>query len=294
MEQKLIPFKELPFRHRFMFAQVMSDPAICKLFLEKLLDITIDHIEYIDTEKALENSSRFHGIRLDVYLKDEAGSVYNIEMQIEKAAAPLKRPRYYQSQMDRRLLMKGCLYHDLPDTFVIFVCDFDYFGAGLAVYERECRVKGTDIPYDDGTRVFILNSRYRQGNSDRAILESLDYIRTNDAQLGYQSELVQKIVNRVSCVHQDERMEGIYMSTELYELEIREKGRLEGRQEGRQEGRREGRLEGRQEGMESALLSSIRNLTDTMHLTVEQAMSALRVPMEDRARLSALLSGMLP
>lgn len=178
--------------------------------------------------------------------------------------------------------MKGCLYHDLPDTFVIFVCDFDYFGAGLAVYERECRVKGTDIPYDDGTRVFILNSRYKQGNSDRAILESLDYIRTNDAQLGYQSELAQKIVNRVSCIHQDERMEGIYMSTELYELEIREKGRLEGRQEGRQE------------GMESALLSSIRNLTDTMHLTVEQAMSALRVPMEDRARLSALLSGMLP
>lgn len=275
--ERIIPFKQLPFRHRFMFAQVMSDPAICKLFLEKLLGVEIDRIEYIDTEKSLEASSRFHGIRLDVYLKDEKGTVYNIEMQIEKAAAPLKRPRYYQSQMDRALLMKGCLYHDLPDTFVIFVCDFDYFGAGLAVYQRECRVKGTEIPYDDGTRVLILNSRYSQGNGDKAILESLDYIRTNDAQLGYQSELARKIVDRVDAVRQDERMEGMYMSTELFEMEAREKGR------------REGRAEGRQEGMEAALLSSIKNLIDTMHLSVEQAMNALRVPMEDRARLSARL-----
>lgn len=174
MERMIIPFKRLPFRHRFMFAQVMSDPVICKLFLEKLLDIEIDHIEYIDTEKNLENSSRSHGIRLDVYLKDDAGTVYNIEMQVEKATAPLKRPRYYQSQIDRRLLLKGCPYHALPDTFIIFVCDFDYFGAGLAVYERESRVKGTSIPYEDGSHVYILNSRYKQGNSDQAILESLD------------------------------------------------------------------------------------------------------------------------
>lgn len=281
MKQKIIPFKELPFRHRFMFAQVMSDPAICKLFLEKLLGVEIDHIEYIDTEKTLEASSRFHGVRLDVYLKDEVGTVYNIEMQIERAAAPLKRPRFYQSQMDRTLLMKGCLYHDLPDTFVIFVCDFDYFGAGLAVYERECRVKGTDLPYDDGTRVLILNSRYKQGNGDQAILESLDYIRTDDAHLCYQSELAQRIVARVDTVRQDERMEGIYMSTELHEMEIREKSRQEGVEEGMEKGMEKGR--------DTTRLSDIRNLIDALHLSVEQAMNILKVPMEDRARLSAQL-----
>lgn len=160
--EKIIPFKQLPFRHRFMFAQVMSDPDICKLFLEKLLKIEIDHIEYIDTEKNVENSSRFHGVRLDVYLKDGTGTIYNIEMQVEKATLPLKRPRYYQSQVDRRLLAKGCSYQELPDTFIIFVCDFDYFGAGLAVYERESRIKGTGIPYEDGTHVYILNSRYKK------------------------------------------------------------------------------------------------------------------------------------
>ena len=271
--EKIIPFKQLPFRHRFMFAQVMSDPKICKLFLEKLLGVEIDHIEYIDTEKSLENSSRFHCVRLDVYLKDEAGTAYNIEMQVEKATAPLKRPRYYQSQIDRRLLAKGCAYHELPETFIIFVCDFDYFGAGLAVYERESRIKGTDIAYDDGSHVYILNSRYEEGNCDRAILESLDYIRTDNAHLEYHSELARRIVDRVDAVRQDEEMEGVYMSTELFEMELREKGREEGLRE----------------GMETNLLANIRSLVETMQISVEQAMNALRVPPEDRARLRAQL-----
>ena len=288
MEQ-IIPFRRLPFRHRFMFAQVMSDPVICKLFLEKLLGIEIDHIVYIDTEKNVEGSSRFHGIRLDVYLKDGAGTVYNIEMQVEKVTAPLKRPRYYQSQIDRRLLSKGCSYHTLPDTFIIFICDFDYFGAGLAVYERESRVKGTDIPYNDGTHVYILNSRYEEGNSDQAILESLDYIRTDDAHLEYHSELAQRIIERVDAVRQDEQMEGVYMSTELLEMELREKGREEGLKEGMEKGLKEGMGKGMEKGMETTLLTNIRCLIETMQLSTEQAMRALRVPEEDQARLSAQL-----
>jgi len=223
-----------------MFVQVMSDPVICKLFLEKLLDIEIDHIEYISTEENVENSSRFRGIRLDVYLKDDAGTVYNIEMQVEKATAPLKRPRYYQGQIDLWELKKGCPYHELPDTFIIFVCDFDYFGAGLAVYERESRVKGTDIPYEDGSHVYILNSRYEQGNCDQAILESLDYIRTDDAHLEYHSELAQRIVERVDAVRHDGQKEGMYMWTQLYEMELWEKSRAEGREEGRAEGEEKG------------------------------------------------------
>ena len=122
----IIPFKKLPFRHRFMFAQVMSDPEICKQFLELLLHIKIDHIEYIDTEKIVENSNRFRSIRLDVYLQDDAGTVYNIEMQAEKAAMPLKRPRYYQGQIDLWHLKQGCAYQDLPNVYIIILCDFDY------------------------------------------------------------------------------------------------------------------------------------------------------------------------
>lgn len=38
-----------------------------------------------------------------------------------------KRARYYHSQMDMELLRPGNDYAELPDTYVIFICDFDPF-----------------------------------------------------------------------------------------------------------------------------------------------------------------------
>lgn len=57
----------------------------------------------------------------------------------------------------------------------------------------------------------------------------------------------------------------------------------------RERGREEGLKEGMEEGTETILLANIRYLIETMQLSAEQAMNALRVPVEDRARLSAQL-----
>ena len=43
-------------------------------------------------------------------------------------------------------------------------------------------------------------------------------------------------------------------------------------------------------GEERSLTASIRSLMETLHLTAEQAMDALRVPQKDRAKYAALLS----
>lgn len=71
------------------------------------------------------------------------------------------------------------------------------------------------------------------------------------------------------------------MSTELYEMELQEKGR--------EEGLKEGVEKGMEKGKETTLLANIKCLVETMHISVEQAMNALRVPAEDRPRLSAQL-----
>lgn len=52
---------------------------------------------------------------------------------------------------------------------------------------------------------------------------------------------------------------------------------------GRKEGKKEGREEGRIQGNKEALKSSIHNLMETFHLSIEQAMDALRIPESDRA-----------
>ena len=64
---------------------------------------------------------------------------------------------------------------------------------------------------------------------------------------------------------------------------------MEVREEGRAEGRAEGHAEGRAEGIKEAMLESIRNVMDTFHVTEQQAMEGLKIPLADRSKYSAML-----
>ena len=83
----ITPLSELSLRSDFMFGQVMRSEEICQLFLEALLGIKIQRIEFIDHQKDLGDSYEYHGIRLDVYLKDDKGTVFNVEIQADREDA---------------------------------------------------------------------------------------------------------------------------------------------------------------------------------------------------------------
>lgn len=78
--------------------------------------------------------------------------------------------------------------------------------------------------------------------------------------------------------------EGVNEMCEVIEKYIAE-GRREGRSEGRREGIRKGRSEGRREGKAEA----IRNLMESMSLTAEQAMKALKIPAGEFGKYMTLL-----
>lgn len=71
--------------------------------------------------------------------------------------------------------------------------------------------------------------------------------------------------------------------------DILNQGRAEGRAESLAEGLAEGRAEGHTEGIVQATLSSIRNLMETMHLTVQQAMDALKIPASEQEKYASQL-----
>lgn len=270
MERKIIPLRELPLKNDFMFGQVMRNPDICKLFLEDLLDREIDHIEYIENQKELCDSYEHHGIRLDVYLRDDAGTVYAIEMQTTRKCDLELRVRFYQGSMDRNELLKGHSYSKLSESYIIFVCDFDYFGTGLAVNEKISYIKDTGRIYHDGSHVLFLNSRYTEGNASPAITEYLDYIRTNDDAGPYTTELLQKTLEKVQEVRSDEKMEVSYMMWELkYQDAV---------------------AEGRAEGITEKAMSDLRNLMETLGLPLEQAMAALKFSEGEQKLYTELLA----
>lgn len=231
----ITPLSELPLHNDFMFGQVMRSEEICKLFLRELLGVEIQRIEFIDRQKDLTDSYEYHGIRLDVYLKDEAGTVFNVEIQAERRDGLPRRVRFYQSGIDRGELSKGADYASLSESYVIFVCNFDYFHIGKAVGERVSFLKGTDVPYEDGTHVFFLNSRYQEANASKSILEFLDLIRTNDVEKSYETPLGQKAKERMQKVRSDKELEVSYMTIAQKMLDERKVGFLEGKEEGREE-----------------------------------------------------------
>lgn len=237
MGYHITPLSELPLSNDFMFGEVMRQEKVCILFLEALLQKKIERIEYIDKQKDLSDSYMAHGIRLDVYLQDDAGAVHNIEMQNGSRHDLERRARYYQGGMDRHTLEKAKHYSDLPESFIVFVCSFDYYKRGLAIYERQSSIKGcADVVYDDGSRVMLLNTEYKDGNADPAILEFLDYVRTNDGKAEYRSELAKSARAAVEAVREDKDKEVSYMTFAMKMEDVRRDSRMEGRMEGREEG----------------------------------------------------------
>ena len=85
--------KELNLEDDFLFAHVMSDKEICKEFLEKLLEVEIEKIEMPENQKTIDLLLESKGIRLDIYVKDENNTVYNVEMQRGKHKNIPKRLR---------------------------------------------------------------------------------------------------------------------------------------------------------------------------------------------------------
>lgn len=100
-------YDELTIQDNFIFQKIMRNKRICMQTLERLLNIDVKDISYPEEEKSINVRLDSKSIRLDVYVNDDKGSVYNIEMQTTRDMEELiKRTRYYQAMIDIDLLEK--------------------------------------------------------------------------------------------------------------------------------------------------------------------------------------------
>ena len=94
----------------------------------------IDHVEYPALQKTINLDIDAKSVRLDIYIVDDKGTVYDIEMQMADTKELPKRARYYQAMMDLEMIDKGEVYKKLKKSFVIFICPFDLFGEKRHIY----------------------------------------------------------------------------------------------------------------------------------------------------------------
>ena len=93
----------------FLFAKVMADSEICRRVLEKILKVPIRKVEAPATQRTIDLLFEGKGVRLDVYVNDDEGTVYNIEMQCNKKRNLPKRTRYYAGSIDLDLIAAQAL-----------------------------------------------------------------------------------------------------------------------------------------------------------------------------------------
>lgn len=221
--------QELTIKHNFMFAAVMMNPDICKEFLELVLEIPIDRVE-VSYEKSMVYHPEYKGVRMDVFAKDEQNTRYNVEMQIVQQALE-KRSRYYHSQMDMEMLLSGTEYGQLPNAFVIFVCDFDPFGKKK--YRYTVRMQCQELPgmgYDDGScTLFLSTCGENEAEVPEALVNFLRFVRGN-AEIP-EDKFVKRLQQTVSHVKASRKMEERFMVLERLLKEERMEGKAEGKAE---------------------------------------------------------------
>ena len=90
-----------------------------------------------ELQKSINVDMDAQSVRLDVYVKDDRETVYDIEMQVSDTKELPKRSRYYQGMIDLQLVDAGQHYKKLNKSYIIFICPFDLYGKGRHIYTFE-------------------------------------------------------------------------------------------------------------------------------------------------------------
>ena len=234
--------KELTLKDNFMFGAVMMEEENCKRFLELALGFPIERVE-VSKEKSIVYHPEYKGVRLDVYAKNEHNTRYNVEMQVAKKAELGKRVRYYHGQIDMELLLSGSDYTELPEVYVIFICDFDPFGKKKYRYTftKQCEEEpGAQL--QEGCKSIFLSTR---GENDREVpgelVSFLNFVKADlsESETDFEDDFVEKLQNTIRRIKSNREMEERFM---IFEEMLRDE-RAEGKAEGIAEGKAEAVLE---------------------------------------------------
>ena len=183
--------------------------------------------------------------------------MFDLELQTGNYNDLLLRSRYYQSASDTATTKRRTQFRKLKETFIIFLCVDDPFGAGLPVYTKKTAFAETDqVVYDDKTHSVFYNSSAWQKAESEELKNVLRFVYESRADSDYTKALEESSV----CAKARSEWEDEYMYVMDIIEDEKELAREEGLAEGRATGLAEGRAEGLAEGSRQNALETAHNL----------------------------------
>ena len=227
--------KKLNLADNYLFTKVMMDEELCRRVLEEILQVAIRKVVAVTEEKTIQILPDSKGIRLDVYVSDEAGTVYDVEMQTGHRSELPKRMRYYQGNIDLNLIARGAKYSELRKSFIIFICTFDPFRSGRHIYtfENTC-CEEPELKLGDETVKLLLNTRGKMDDISSDLRAFLTYVEntTDEFAENTDSRLVKDLQQRVRAIKDSRKFQDEYMTQYMREQEIHDEAYASGLAEG--------------------------------------------------------------
>lgn len=135
------------------------------------------------------------GIRMDFYVEEEDGRIFDVEMQKRNIGNIPKRTRFYQALLDAPLLTSGEKgFDNLNPTYIVIICGFDLYGLGKYRYtfENQCR-EVLGLPLGD-ERLRHLHSKIKDIKSSTLI--GVDYMKMEERDRLIKEEALKKGLNK--------------------------------------------------------------------------------------------------
>lgn len=264
-----------------IFGAVMENQALCQELIQRALpELTIAKLTTVEAQQTVTAGLDTHGVRYDIYGQDAAGRVFEVEMQVLPQEDLALRLRFYQAMIDEKLLHHRERYGELAahPTYVIFFCNFDYFGKGRARYQFENRdIYDPALPLGDHRHLVIFNATATSFDHAREIRSFLDLMQKN---VDTNDEYITRLQAEIERIKADSGRKGTYMKLELdFQRQLAAK-----EQEGMDKGIEKGKKEGRSEGI-TAMISLLTDqhkskaeilatIAQLFHLSVQEAEEA--------------------
>ena len=193
----------------FIFGIVMRQEKYCKPLLEFILGVKIKKLVYTNDQETISSDVLMaKSIRLDVYVEDDAGTIYDIEVQTTNKYNLGKRTRFYQSMIDVRTLKKGHNYKKLRKSFIIFICNYDPFNKNRLIYTFRNRCdQDHSVILDDAATKIIINTKGTLGEVSPELRAVIQYLDTGSIS----NEYTKSLDAEVAAVKADEKVRREYM-----------------------------------------------------------------------------------
>lgn len=212
-----------------------------------------------ETQKDMKRLAGARSICLDAYGTDSMGKRYDLEIQRADKGADPYRARYHSSVMDIENLDAGQDFKELPDTYIIFITERDFYGKGEPFYLIERMNRTIEKEFEDGEHIVYVNGEYRGESELGRLMYDFNCINADDMNFDLLAERTRYL---------KENPEGVEMMCKSME---------------------DMRNEAAKRATENTLLQTIKNLMETTKWPAEQAMDALKIPDSDRIRYAKRL-----